>query len=178
MNEVTRGKWAAAYLNAGLVCVETWSGYRGGERRDYKGKIHRLDASVSDENLGLAIIDSLEHSRWLLGSPREGFVPPPGLEFDMEQYDYKLVAEKNVQWINDLMKHYGYKTKRALFKGLLRCGIELKNGTIKITPMRRSGAEGWEDLGEDNEGVVEIPAESLSADIGAALRVAFSRCAD
>lgn len=126
MNEVTRGKWAAAYLNTGFVCVETWSGYRGGERRDYKGKRHRLDASVSDANFGVAILDSLEHSRWLLGSPRDGFVPPPGLEFDLEQYDCKLMAERNLQWINGLMERYGYKTKRALFKGLLHCGIGVK----------------------------------------------------
>lgn len=44
--------------------------------------------------------------------------------------------------------------------------------------MRRSGVEGWEGLGEGREGVVENPAESPPADIGAALRVAFGRCMD
>lgn len=178
MNEVTRGRWASAYCNGDFIHIETWSGYRGMDRRDYKGKSNFLALSASDEDLGFAVLDALAHSRWLLGCPREGFVPPSGLEFDMEQYDYKLTAERNAQWLKLLMERYGYKTKRALFKNFLNCGIESKDGVIKIIPMRRAGAEGWEGLGPNDAGAVEIPADSSPAEIGAALRLAFGRCAE
>lgn len=178
MNEVVRGWWGSALCNAEFICIETYSGYRSSDSRDYRGKQIFLMTDVSDEVLGLAVMEVLANSRWVLGVPREGSVYPVGVEFDADLYDYKQGIERYVQWVKTLMTRYGYKTKRALFKDLQNCGIESKNGLIKITPMRREGAEGWEGLGKGMEGVVEIPATSTPAEIGAALRLAFNRCTE
>lgn len=175
MNEVVRGWWAIAYANTDFVCVETCSGYRGAVT-DSKGKQLLMKPDAGNEELGLAVMDAFSKSRWVLGIPREGSVYPPGLEFDADLYDYKKNIERYAQWVKALMTRYNYKTKRALFKDLQNCGIESKNGLIKITPMRRSGAEGWEGLGKGTEGIVEIPATSTPTEIGTALRLAFSRC--
>ena len=176
MNEVIRGYWENAYLNDDFICVETWSGYRGGHRGDPKGKQNFVAPDASDEALGAAVLDALAHSRWVLGAPRDGFVDPPGLEYDMELYDYKQTAEQYIQWIKNLMERYSYKTKRALFKDLENCRIAVKGGVMKITPMRHTKLEQWEGLGPNDEGSIEIPADSTPVEIGSAVRLAFSRC--
>jgi hypothetical protein len=38
--------------------------------------------------------------------------------------------------------------------------------------------EQWEGLGPNDAGAVEIPADSTPAEIGAALRLAFTRCTE
>jgi hypothetical protein len=65
MNDVVRGRWAGAFDNADFLCVETYSGYRGGVR-DHKGKQHLLGPDVSDEILGAALLDAMAHSRFYL----------------------------------------------------------------------------------------------------------------
>lgn len=176
MSEMIRGWWGSALCNPDFICIETYSGYHSGTSSDHKGKQNFLEPSASDEKLGLSVIDALAHSRFVLPAPRFDVWIHPDVEFDLDLDDYKKRADRYVLWTKNLMTSYGYKTKRALFKDLQNCGIESKNGLIKITPMRREGAEGWEGLGKGMEGIVEIPATSTPAEIGAALRLAFTRC--
>ena len=173
-NEVVRGYWASAYCNGDFFYVETWSGYRGGDRFDAKGAKHHLLPDANDDSLGVAVLDALAHSRWVLGAPREGSVYPADVEFDAEHYDYKLNITRYAAWIEILMQHYGYKTKRALFKDMKKCSIERKSGTLTISPFHHEKLEAWSGTGE----AVVIPDTSTPAEIGAALRLALSRCTD
>lgn len=86
------------------------------------------------------------------------------------------MQEQYARWVQDLMRRYGYKTKRALFKSMMNCGIEQLNNMITITPMRHIKLEMWEGLSADGIENVVIPSTSTPAEIGAALRLAFSRC--
>jgi hypothetical protein len=179
MNNVTNGSWATAKYNQDFFCIETSSGYGEGSRIDPKGVQHLLDASIDEKSLGHAVLDALNRSRGLvLGAPRVGSVYPPGVEFDADLYDYKKNIERDAIWKKSLMERYGYKSVRELFKQLMNCDIERANGQITITPFRREGTEGWHSLskkrGEPPDLV--IPATSTPAEIGAALRLAFSRC--
>lgn len=178
MSEVTRGRWAHAYRNGDFLFIETWSGYRGGERGDYKGKRNFLAPEAVDAVAGEAVLDALAHSRWVLGVPRKGSTYPAGVEFDSDLYDYKLNIEQYAAWTQALMDRYGYKTKRALFKDMENCHIEVKSGSMKIVPQRHVKLEAWEGLGPNNAGAVEIPADSTPEEIGAALRLAFTRCTE
>lgn len=178
MDEVIRGAWADAIFNGDFMCVETWSGYRGGSHADYKGQQIFLKPDASDEAIGLAVRDALAKSRWVLGIPRAGSVYPPDVEFDPDLYDYKLNAERYAAWTKELMERFGYKTKRALFKDMENCAIEAIGGIMKIIPKRHIKLEAWEGLGPNNAGAVEISADSSPAEIGAALRLAFTRCAE
>lgn len=175
MSEVIRGYWAHAICNHDFICVETYSGYRGGTNVDPKGKRLFLSPDVGDDVLGAAVLNAIAHSRFVLGAPREGSSYPPDVEFDMELYDYKLNIERHAQWVKDLMTRYGYKTKRALYKGMRNCSIENQQGVLTIGPYHHSKLDMWER--GDIENVV-IPAESTSAEIGAALRLGFSRCTE
>ena len=178
MNEVIRGTWASAIFNGDFICVETWSGYRGGSHADPKGSQIFLKPDASDEAIGLAVLAALVGSRWVLPAPRDGFVDPPGLEYDMDLYDYKLNIERYAAWTKSLMERFGYKTKRALFKNMENCAIDVTSGVMKIIPKRHVKLEAWEGLGPNNAGAVEISADSSPAEIGAALRLAFTRCAE
>ncbi|WP_174406745.1 contact-dependent growth inhibition system immunity protein [Desulfovibrio subterraneus] len=171
MGEVTRGYWAAVVCNADFICVDTWSGYRGGTDRDPKGKQHLLSSDACDLALGEAVLDALAHSRWVLPAPREGVTFPEGVEFDMAVCDFKV---NYPACVNALMEICGYKNKRALFKNMKRVSLESKNGVLTLTPWHHAKLEAWDGVGD--EATVVIPATSTPEEIGAALRLALSRC--
>lgn len=176
MNEIVRGYWARALFNGDFICVETWSGYRGVDQLDDKGKQHLLVPDASDEVLGTAVLDAMAHSRFVLPAPRTDVWIHPEVEFDMELYDYKKSIERYAAWTKALMERYGYKTKRALFKEMKSCSIESKNGVIDIRPKHHEKLEGWSGEGITEEDHIKLAANSSAAEIGAALRLAFSRC--
>lgn len=127
---------------------------------DYEAKEFFFDPNDIDESIGAAIKDSLAQSRFLtleeVQSRRERAV---GL------YD---------AWVQKIMELYSYKTKRAMFKDMKRCSIYLIEGQIEICPTRHDKLEGWEEL--DKTKSVLVHADATSSEIGAALRLAFSRC--
>lgn len=176
MDDVIRGYWAGAKFNGDFFCIETRSGYRGGSELDYKGKQHLLPSDASDETLGIAVVDALAHSRFVLGAPRAGSSYPPNVEFDMELYDYNKSNERYAQWIKNLMARYGYKTKRALFKNMHSCSIKSCQGIMNFHPWHHERLEGWSRAKDDGIEDVIIPADSTPVEIGAALKLAFSRC--
>jgi hypothetical protein len=178
MNEIIRGYWAGAKYNGDFYCVETLSGYRGSCTLDPKGKQHLLPPEVSDEILGLAVRDALAHSRFVLPERRTDVWQHPDVEFDLELDDYKKTAERYAAWIKNLMEHYGYKTKRALFKDMESCTIVSRSGLLTIQPSRHQKLEQWGREKTDQIEDVTIPADSAPAEIGAALRLAFRRCGD
>lgn len=159
-----------------ILFVQTYSGYRS-TRADHKGQKNLLAPNATDEDLGTAVLDALSHSRFVLGAPREGVALGAEVEFDMELYDYKKAAERYAEWTQDLMARYGYKTKRALFKDMKNVSIESKNGVMTFSPSHHEKMEAWgREKGRDSFEDVMVSASSTAAEIGAALRLAFSRC--
>lgn len=163
MNEVKPCKWAAAKLNQDFFCIETYSGYRS-YGRDPEGAQHLLDLNANDEAIGFALQDALAKSRFLTLEQVDDF------------FDYQKNQPQYEAWVQALMQRYGYKTKRALFKSMMSCSIELMDEVITIRPSHHDKLEGWGR--EDGDGIedVVIPANSSYEEIGAALRLAFSRC--
>ena len=163
MTGITERKWAQAESNSDFICVETYSGYRS-SALDPEGKQHLLAPDASDELLGLAVQDSLSHSRFLPVEAVPAF------------FGYRAVAHRYVEWVKALMERYGYKTKRALFKNMKTCGIECCSGVITIRPTNHEKLEGWSGEGISKDDFVIVPEDNPPAVIGAALRLAFSRC--
>jgi hypothetical protein len=56
-----------------------------------------------------------------------------------------------------------------------RVSLESKNGVLTLIPMHHAKLEAWEGVVEG--ATVLIPATSTPEEIGAALRLALSRCA-
>jgi hypothetical protein len=160
---VKRNFQASASENGDFVCIETYSGYRGGVR-DYLGKQHLLPPDATDAKLGHAVIDALAHSRFVL--PQQ----------DMVLYDYEQMKRHYADWIKNLQSRYRYKSKRALFSNMRSCMIKSQDGTLTIMPSNHDRLEGWSGDGITKDDWVILPADSPPQAIGAALRLAFSRC--
>ncbi len=163
MQEVIEKSWASVYKNREFICIKTCSGYRS-SHGDPKGKQHMLGLDADDLAVGSALLDALAHSRFLL--PKD----------DPELFSYEKTAERYQQWVAEIMAHYGYKSRRAMFKNMHTCGVEKKSGLITISPSNHDRLEGWSGTGIKETDHVVIPESSSPAEVGAALRLAFSRC--
>jgi len=176
MNTVMRTRWAKAKNNGDFIWIATASGYAGLSIDDPKGKQHLLEPNIDDESLGAALMDGLRCSRWVLGSPRPGVTFPSEVEFDSDLYDNKQVVDRYSARVQTLMERFGYKSKRALFKNMKHCNISVRDGVMTIGPTHHEKLEGWGREKDDGIEDVVISADSTPAEIGAALRLAFSRC--
>ncbi|EPC03024.1 hypothetical protein L861_22200 [Litchfieldella anticariensis FP35 = DSM 16096] len=123
-----------------------------------------LGSDSEDEELGEALTDALSKSRTLT------------LDEYGEFFDYEKGKIQYKDWLKTLMERYGYKTERAMFKNMKSCNIESQNGTITIRPSHHEKLEAWSGDGISESDYVVIPADSSPAEVGAALRLAFSRC--
>ena len=164
MDHVTKASWASAKKNRKLFCVDTCSRYRA-TATDPKGKQHLLTPGIGDQDLGIAVLDALAHSRFIV--PLEQPEEHQGL-FDFNR-NYS-------EWVKCLMEHYGYTTKHALFNDMKLCNIESREGTITIRPTHHRSLEAWGGAGISEEDYVRISSDGPPDEIGAALRLAFTRC--
>ena len=154
-------KQANALWNGDFFCIETYSGL-GLLGRDYAGAQCLLSAEATDKELGIALLVVLSKSR----------------ELTLEEYgiffDYKKRKIEHEKWVMLLKEKY--KTKKALFRIMRTCGVENDEMTIKINPTWHAQLEAWSGTGIKESDKVIIPSNSSEAEIGAALRLAFSRC--
>lgn len=169
-------KWAGAYRNNEFCLIETRSGYTGGTDSDPKSLEHIMPADASDDALGLALLEALRRSRFVLARPRTDVWQHPEVEFDADLSDPQRSLERYRAWVSNLMSRFGYKTKRALFKDMMSCSVELDDGVITIRPSHHARLEMWGREKDDVFVDVEIAADRPAAEIGAALKLAFSRC--
>ncbi|NHB90591.1 contact-dependent growth inhibition system immunity protein [Photorhabdus cinerea] len=156
-----QGLNAGAKFNGDFYSVKTYSGYRL-LRADPQSCEHILSPDVNDSQLGNAVLDSLYKSRLI--DPDDDF------------FDNERAAERYKEWIEHLMKVYNYRSKRQLFKKMNSCNICLLGSVITITPSGHEKLELWTGKGIVESDNVIISADSSPAEVGAALRLVFSRC--
>ncbi len=159
----TWDKCASAINNGDFILIETWSG-NGMTGSDPKGKQFFLNLDANDYTLGKAVIETLSVSRILT------------IEEAYDFFDYKWREEIYKEWVQFLMNRYGYKTKRALFKNMNDCAIWIFENKITFHPKHHEKLEAWGATENGTKDDVIIPADSKPEEIGAALRLAFSRC--
>lgn len=155
--------WATCYCNNEFLLIETMSGL-GRFMDDSLFPPHLLPPDADDKSMGEAVLIALSNSRTL------------SLEESTDFFDLEKNQEQYVAWIAMLMEKYGYKTKRALFKDMKNCSIHCINDVITISPTRHEKLEAWSGKGIKESDDVVISANSSPAEIGAALRLALSRC--
>ena len=149
--------------NQDFIIVVTYSGYRR-TTRDPDGVQTILPLDVSDEELGQATLLALSKSRIL-------DVSEIGTFFNIDNVKNRYDA-----WVADLMAKYNYKTKRALFKNMMRCSVEIKDKILTISPFCHEKLEAWSDKGLTENDDVVLSVNSTTEEIGAGVRLAFSRC--
>ncbi|AWK42761.1 DUF1436 family protein [Photorhabdus laumondii subsp. laumondii] len=158
-----QGLNARVKFNGDFYSVQTYSG-NGLLGADPSGSNYLLQPIVSDQELGKAVLDALSKSR---------VIP---LDKYGDYFDHDVNAEQYKNWITEMMGSYNYRSKRQLFKKMLSCGICMLDGQITIRPSCHEKLEGWSEDGISEADYVIIPADSSPAEVGAALRLAFSRC--
>ena len=149
--------------NQDFIIVVTYSGYRR-TTRDPEGVQTILPLDVSDEELGQATLLALSKSRILDVSEIGTFF---NIDNVMKRYD---------AWVADLMAKYNYKTKRALFKNMMQCTVEIRDGRLTISPSCHEKLEAWGGKGISDDDKVVLSVNSTTEEIGAGVRLAFSRC--
>ena len=159
-----KGKRAGAWFNGDFISVESNAFHRSAGI-DPQGARHFLPPDAVDEWLGEAVLNALHCSRFLSLDEARVF-------FALRQIEPAYAA-----WRESLMKRYGYKSKRLLFRNMLHCTITSTDDTIEIKPTLHRELEGWSGFpAEDEVESIVIPIESSAAEIGAAVRMAFDRC--
>jgi hypothetical protein len=153
-------QWADVHRTQRFISVEPLSGYRIIQRED-DGYVTYLEPVACDEALGRALLDSLARSRFI-------FPPDPAFS-EAERY---MRCYHN--WQKDFMRRYGYKTKRDAYKNMDWCRAKKSEGKISIQPHQRDKPEYFRDL--PPEKTVVIPVTDDAEAVGAAVRLALSRC--
>jgi hypothetical protein len=154
-------QWADVSRTDRFICVQPMSGYRMIQPEDDGYTIY-LQPDAADEALGHALLKCLDTSRFIW--------PPDERHF----FDWRRYMPLYKNWQKDLMRRYGYKTKREAYKNWDWCRVKRSEGTISIQPHKRDKPEYFRSLPPDSN--VVIPAMTEVAAAGAALRQALDRC--
>ncbi|MBI6548645.1 contact-dependent growth inhibition system immunity protein [Xenorhabdus lircayensis] len=162
IDDIGQGLNAFVSLNEDCYYVETMSGYRLLTADDEAETIY-LPKSISDKELGHSIRQALSQSR--LVDPDDN---------DFFHRDRADVRYKN--WIAEAMEKGGYKTKRALFKKMHKCGVKLLNGKLTISPWAHEKLETWGKKGMPDDCDIVLPDSATDEEVGNAVREAFLRC--
>ena len=155
--------YASVCKNQDFILVVTYSG-RGIIARDPDGFQTILPLDVSDEELGQATLLALAKSRILDVGEIGSFMNRDNVK---KRYD---------AWVADLITKYNYKTKRVLLKNMMQCTVEIRDGRLTISPSWHEKLEAWSGEGISDNDKVVLSVNSTTEEIGAGVRLAFSRC--
>lgn len=161
-SDFKRMRHSSAKFNQDIYIIETYSGYRS-QLKDPEGECIILNLDCTDAKMGSAIMLALSASR---------LVDPDDQDF----FSLEKSNERYLGWVKDIMDKFGYKTKKALFKKMNSCSITQLDGMITFRPTIHEKLEGWSGDRIDEKDYVVISDTSSPEDIGAALRLAFTRC--
>ncbi|MBB3225558.1 hypothetical protein FHW69_000148 [Luteibacter sp. Sphag1AF] len=156
-------RWASAVDNGDFIGVDTSSGL-GNCGLDDLGIHLIMNPDTDDQSLGTALVSALDASRTLT------------LEECGEFFNLKALSERYEAWVSGFMDKFNYKSRKLLFRNMKSCHISLHDGLITIRPSHHEKLEAWSGHGISKDDHVVLPFDSSPADIGAALRLAFSRC--
>lgn len=164
MNDVNEKAWAAAKFNNYFIYIETYSGFFNC-LPDPEGKRFFLSRFSSDIELGARLIEALAVSRTVDPKKSPDFFDIRGRV--IKEYD---------EWVAQVMVKFNYQTRRALFKNMKSCSVDAVDGLITLRPSHHEKLEAWSGKGITQKDHVIISSSSPHEEIGAALRLAFSRC--
>ena len=163
MTDPDKTAWASAKFNEDCFVIETVSGLRT-QRKDPQGSQHVLEPDSGDQALGAALRDALAQSRVIPPAEASRF-----FHAETRKLDY-------ADWVKAMVGRLGYDSKEALFRKMRRCYAVARDGVLTIQPCRHYALEGWEAHSTPAADCVTIAADAEPMAIGAALRLAFSRC--
>ena len=162
-DDVPLERWADIKMNIQFINIKSLSGYRM-TMGDSDQKNTYLATDASNKELGQHIREALSLSRFVH--------PIENKELSM----YLRDPDRYKEWLEFTMKKFGYKAKSKLFKPMLHCSIELYNNVIRFLVWHQRALDAWDDTGLTEADNVIIPETCTDEELGAAARLALSRC--
>jgi hypothetical protein len=154
---------ASVYFNGDFFQI--WTMSRAGLRyADPDVEPFYLEPDVDNQVLGNTLRIALSKSKEIVG-----------IKF-MEIFKSGRVQEKDKEENKKLMKQYGYKTKRALYKNMDKCSISVFEGNIEIQPTHHDSLDGYSANQNKGPFALLIPETATDEELGAAVREGFTRC--
>ncbi len=163
MSDIQNEKWATIDMNNQFINIKTCSGYSA-TVMDAEQHSAYYDTDASDLDIGKSVRKALGLSRFVH--------PIENKELDL----YLFNPERYQNWLEFTMKKFGYKTKSKMFKPMLSCGVTLRDSMIYIRPRHQYRLDGWDRTGLTEADNVIIPETCTDEELGAAARLALSRC--
>jgi hypothetical protein len=161
-NAIRFSQWASIDQTEKFTSVMPLSGYLMHWPEDAVFATY-LESDAEATALGRTVLTALDKSR---------FVEPAK---DREFFRMTRALAAGKRWHDEFMSRFGYKTKRQAYKNMRYCLVKRSEGTITIKPHRRDKKpELWWDL--PPEATVAIPATDDAGILGAAAKLALSRC--
>jgi len=148
--------------NADFICIKSESG-RGAMRLGSPETCVVLDRDVDDPALGRALRSQLAKSRHLT---------------PMQLLEAVISVERLYKsWVTRMMEQFQYRNRRAMFKSMKACMVSLQAGGFVLRPLHHDKLEGWSRTKDDSIQDIDLPENVTPAELGAAVRQAFARCA-
>jgi len=161
-NDVPFRQWALINQTEKVTIVTSLSGYRRHLLEDDPRPTY-LEPEPTEKELGQAILEALNVSRFV----------DPRIDAAFFKADRMVAAIKH--WHADFMTRFRYRSLRQAYGNMLCCEVERSEGRITIRPFLRDRRPGyWTDMPEEK--TVDIPATDDIAILGAATKLALSRC--
>jgi hypothetical protein len=161
-NDVPFRQWALINQTERTTVVTPLSGYR---RRMFEDdpQTTYLEPNPAEDELGRVVLESLNISR---------FVDP---RTDDAFFEADRIVAANKRWHADFMTRFRYRSLRKAYENMLCCLAKRSEGRITIRPYLRDRSPGyWTDMPEER--TVDIPATDDISILGAATKLALSRC--
>ncbi|WFQ80877.1 contact-dependent growth inhibition system immunity protein [Xenorhabdus sp. SF857] len=162
IDDIGSGLNASIDFNGDFYYVKTLSGYRLLVADHEAGTIY-FPKDASDKELGCSVRKALSQSR---------LVDPEDNDF----FHRDMISIRYKNWIAEAMKKGGYKTKRALFKKMNKCDVNLLEGKITISPQAHQKLDTWGKKGMPDDCNITLSVDVTDEELGKAIREAFTRC--
>lgn len=177
----TRNRWASIFRNQSLFWIDTDCGFIDGNYRDPNFDPILLPHSATDQMLGNAIRKSLSQSRWALypSELRDIKSYPKEVEFDDRLHPIEVKSKYNND-VKNIMNAFGFKYKKNFFEHMRYCKITESEMEIQFKSSHHEKLAFWswrrDGIPRNPFENVTIPVSSTLDEIGAAARLALSRC--
>ncbi len=161
MNDRNGIKTVGVENNGDFISLQAYSGYYS-MMADPAATEYFFVADVLNEVLGAAVLESFKQCRLLSYEEANTLV--------------RQSEQCYVDWIQKTISRYGYNTRRELFMNMKSCVIEHHETELIFLPSHHEELEVWAGHREEDGTYLKIPVNSPAAEIGATLRLTFSRC--
>lgn len=126
--------------------------------------LHYLPPDANDAQLGQTLRIALKASKQV------------AIEEFQKIWKSGILKNNEIEREARMMQEYGYKTKRAMYKHMVTCSVEVADGQIEISPSHSDRKGGHSRNANDEIENVRLPDTASDAELGAALREGFKRC--